>query len=1382
MKPHCNGFKRHLLCTAITLATISYNSYAAEISDNQTSSYTLSAGETLTITDIGAINVSGSTDQLAITGDQDHDGAINNDGTISASSDNDSAANEAIAIQLTRANPGDESNTSFLNTGTISAAASSDGSFNTTAYAVDFNNVDLVDTSFINTGLLSASSDSAGYARAFVVDIGDLSNTNFTNSGLISLTANSSAGSIYTRAIDIGQVLNDSSFTSGDITVSVSGETHATTYAIELEEIYGDSSLNGDITVSAQSNSGSANANLLYTEYVEGLLEHSGHSVITADGGNDALALGIESGSEILAGATVSNTGILNLSALAQNTAEVRVYQFSSVLGGEIYNSGTITGTATGASAIAEYVTQSHSGFAGDLVQQGTVELSANASGGTAEANFFDLGGALSGTISNSSTINLTASGSGDSDGYATAFETGDLSGTVTNTGTMTITAKNSAAGNNGEFEAYAFDLNGTFSGSIINSSQISISAFAENDAARAFFIDLNDSSTDNGTINNSGSINISATGSNGSEAESYGILMEEEMFEGSFINTGTFTLSAIANDRTASSSVVDAYGFSGTITNDGAITAISESTTDNSTAILFNFHDDVTGDLTNTATLTVQATSEGGLVQSYGLDADSEFAGHFNNSGNFTGLSQSVSRQANGYMISIGGNMTGTISNSGTITGQAVSESGATYQTGINLSQEFSGTIDNSGDIDVVSQSTSDSAYGYGISIDTIDAGDLINSGSVIVKASGDDGVYAYGFNLGDLIGADIASSGNIEATATATSGDSYSRGFSADSVNSFSDITIEDISASASATGNANSYAVDVDSLDGQMIINGTLNATSSGDSSSNAYGVFITSELDGTLVNNGSITATNSDESQAWALYISSGNGSVTNNGTLTGRLEIDDDVSFTNNGNINLSSTQGSTLSDFNQSSTGTLSLTLTDTGEYAQLSVNNTATLANGSTINILTTADSSITIGDRFPEIISAGSLIDSGVNLTDSSVLLDYQASIDSSSIDLTVVAGTSFSEVLSSSGRSFGEAGKFWDDILTYGTSDEELSELLSEFITYSSGDALASAIIETLPNGTQATGQTTNNVSGAISNVVSGRQGNTRGASGINTGDEIAAERNLWIKPFVSQASQDNADGAYGYQADTYGLALGADTELSPGRRIGAALFVSQSDIDINDMAQNSAVESYNLMVYGTEPVLDNKTYLDWQAGIGFHQNDSSRYISASNSTASADYDSVSAVLSASLSREYGIDEKTTITPQLKTVYQYQKSDAYEESGAGALNLSVASANSDRLIIGAAAEVERQLNRSWELQARAGVNYDLLNSSDSVTSSYAADPTLSFSTQGITPSAVSIEAGLGLNYQASDNLSLKLAYDAEASSGYDNQSLSAKLKWTF
>lgn len=1282
-------FHKTLLSTAISLIVISQASQVAAttISDAQTSRQNLTQNEDLDITSTGSVTVSNATDSVAIDGGEGYNGTITNDGTVSSSS---SSTSSTTAYGVYFNNGGSLTNDitgSLTNNGTISASNTGSNNQILSSYAIYAQYQDLNGGSLINNGSLEASTNNDANSFAYGIYASDLEDADLINSGDINVSSISSAGQAYARGIYLSGSIDAQ---SSFIPGNITLSTEGYTHADAEVINIGDSYIDLDLegTIIATAESSNGNANVDIF-YQEYLMT------------------------------TQTQNGSVTASANGSTGAEINGFEFGS-------------GTES----------------TGSFINNGNITLNTSTSTGDSEIDVFFSSSYMDGSIINNGNIDAHAFGGNAVVTYLHPNNT-DSESLISNTGSINL----SATSYTDEASAVFIYADETLAGgtSILNSGEINISSTSDTNQVSSFFIQSqNDMNAD---ISNSGTIYLKTSAQDDANAYLYLIDQEDGEVYGSVSNSGTITQTASSEDGTITNigmnlSVADDFDFS----NSGTYSLLSNSENSQINNYLIYTEDSFNGSINNTGTINLTANSTSDRNYNYGFYFDGDFNGTLNHSGT-TNIVSSSGTNSRVYWLFNSGALNGSIVNSGTVNMDLTSNSYTRAYFISATSDYLYGSITNSGSLSASVIADGD-IYIYGFDVDELEDSSITHSGQMTFTADSGDYVYLYGIKTDAIANGNIISSGSIDLFAQADSS-AYLYGLNlADTVDSDSAVVVNDITVSANVSEDGNyatSYAIKIDTLDGDLVVNGDVSANASGPIAS------------------------------AYAVRIDDGNGTFTNNGSLSGEIEVDADVDFINNGTITLASDQDAyTDGTYSQGANGVINLGL-GTMQSASLWSATTATFASGSVINF--NFDSDVSIGDNFDNVIEAVTSLDvSGATFTDNSYLLDALTTLDGDTIDISVTQGNSFSDALSGSGNALQGAGKFWDDIFTNGTSDADLNTILDNLKTYSSGEEIASAIASTLPNGAQATGETANNVSGTIGNVVSGRQSNSRGGSGVSTGDEMLAERNFWVKPFYSQAQQDNSNGAYGYKADTYGTAIGFDTDLSSEHRIGAALFFSQSDIDVNDVSQSSDVTSYNAMIYGSLPVIDENTYLDWQAGLGLHNNSSARYVTLNSSTASADYDSYSAQLSGTLSREYAINAKTTLTPHIKGSYQYQSTESYAESGAGALNLNVESSNSDRLLVGMGAQIERQISPKLVLTANAGLNYDLLGGSDAITSSYAGDSTVSFSTEGVKTDELSVEGGFGLNYQKSENFNVEIAYDFEASSGFDNQSVSAKLKWRF
>lgn len=340
----------------------------------------------------------------------------------------------------------------------------------------------------------------------------------------------------------------------------------------------------------------------------------------------------------------------------------------------------------------------------------------------------------------------------------------------------------------------------------------------------------------------------------------------------------------------------------------------------------------------------------------------------------------------------------------------------------------------------------------------------------------------------------------------------------------------------------------------------------------------------------------------------------------------------------------------------------------------------------------------------------------------------------------------------------------------------------ELISLFASANlTGDQqVSNAASQTLPLLTGGSMVAATNALSGINRVVQARIESNRG---LSSGDEFLGDKYFWMKPFGSWADQNDRNGVSGFKADTWGLALGADKTLSNTTRLGVALAYAKSNVTGNSaVAPNSAdVDIYQLIGYGSYSLNPN-TDLNFQVDVGQNKNKGQRTITFVSSVASADYDSVSAHAGVGVGRTIQLNERTQFIPSVRADYTWIKDDGYTETGAGALNLNVASRSTEELILGVDGKIVHNLNDRTALNGTLGVGYDTINNQASITATFAGAPGASFVTYGIDPSPWVGHAGLGLTHTMVNGAEVTARYDAEFRQDFLNQTASVKVRWAF
>ncbi|RXK10519.1 autotransporter outer membrane beta-barrel domain-containing protein [Halarcobacter bivalviorum] len=353
----------------------------------------------------------------------------------------------------------------------------------------------------------------------------------------------------------------------------------------------------------------------------------------------------------------------------------------------------------------------------------------------------------------------------------------------------------------------------------------------------------------------------------------------------------------------------------------------------------------------------------------------------------------------------------------------------------------------------------------------------------------------------------------------------------------------------------------------------------------------------------------------------------------------------------------------------------------------------------------------------------------------------------------------------------------------VLDSSSGNARMQNVIIAINNLSSDSAVAKAVESTTPQTTTSSFTAANQISNNVSNIVSQRQNVNLNGAGLNSGDSMLSEKNIWIKPYGSRGSQDDKDGINGFDIDTYGIGFGFDGEYAENKQIGFGFFYTNADVEVNNVSQTSDIDVYSLIVYGNTPIFDNKTNLLYQVGYSWQDTSSNRGIEFMGTSAKADYTSNVASIDLRLLRDYRVNEKLLLQPLVSTTYRHFESPNYSESGADALNLEVDKFTANELILGIGALGFYKLNENSNLFGNINIGYDLKDDNNIVSSSYQGASGLSFETEGIDNGRFSYDLGIGYENNINDLTNINFSYNFQGEgSDYTNHVISAKYTYKF
>lgn len=330
--------------------------------------------------------------------------------------------------------------------------------------------------------------------------------------------------------------------------------------------------------------------------------------------------------------------------------------------------------------------------------------------------------------------------------------------------------------------------------------------------------------------------------------------------------------------------------------------------------------------------------------------------------------------------------------------------------------------------------------------------------------------------------------------------------------------------------------------------------------------------------------------------------------------------------------------------------------------------------------------------------------------------------------------------------------------------------------------SGKPLSTALSQTTPVLVGAASQATYNMQRGLQQTALARLDNIRGTP---SGENFAATASghAWIKPFGNWTSQNNLNDVSGYSGRNSGIAIGTDKILSEQTSLGVVAAFSNALLNTKSdgAPTNLGVTSYQIGSYGAH-ALSDKLDLDYQLNFALNNNRSNRSIDFMGTSAQATYNSYTYHAGLGLKSSVPISRSTYVIPALRLDYAAVNANAYNENGAGPLNLNVSSQTYQELMMTADLRADTMLTDQLKLSINGGIGYNALNNQTQITASFMGGGE-SFVTQGIYVSPWMYHAGIGLVTYKDKSMEIGLRYDVQATpSGYLNQMASLKLKYAY
>lgn len=296
-----------------------------------------------------------------------------------------------------------------------------------------------------------------------------------------------------------------------------------------------------------------------------------------------------------------------------------------------------------------------------------------------------------------------------------------------------------------------------------------------------------------------------------------------------------------------------------------------------------------------------------------------------------------------------------------------------------------------------------------------------------------------------------------------------------------------------------------------------------------------------------------------------------------------------------------------------------------------------------------------------------------------------------------------------------------------------------------------------------------------------------------SGVGLGSEL--RWGVWVQPYGVKAHRRGDAAGDRYDTTIGGVTGGLDYRLSgdgvtEGLVVGASLGYARSDTGYRELTDETKSRSYQAGVYGGW--WQGPWSADAGLGLALNRYESRRDLNFGTTLASAEGDHDGREYSAYLEGRYTLDlavggpGRLELVPMAGLQALRLETDGYTETGAGPLNLSVASdrVTSLRSSLGLSVAYPLSLTDGTVLrpEARARWSHEFGDTDTVVDASFAAAPGPSFRIGSGELGRDAALLGLGLEAQLSPQVSLSAAWDGQFQDGYSAQAVTGRIRVAF
>ena len=391
------------------------------------------------------------------------------------------------------------------------------------------------------------------------------------------------------------------------------------------------------------------------------------------------------------------------------------------------------------------------------------------------------------------------------------------------------------------------------------------------------------------------------------------------------------------------------------------------------------------------------------------------------------------------------------------------------------------------------------------------------------------------------------------------------------------------------------------------------------------------------------------------------------------------------------------------------------------------------------------------------------------------------YKITRDTEDAHKFTVEKKSTSEIATSTGANTNQASTI--TAITAGTSENDTFNAIADAISTklqssdkndvkAAIDATTALAPEVAPMVQKTQTETANQVFGAVSTRLTGGSVST-GGEGMSSGDNIFERAAMWVQGLFNHSKLDDTSKAYGFDADSSGVAMGAEKYVTEDTKIGLGYAYTNTDID--GFMRSTDVDTHTAFVYGEYK--PSNWYVNGIMSYGWSDYEESKNVSGIG--VKADYDAETFGLQAMTGYDMQV-KGFGLTPEVGLRYVHISQDGYTDSA----DQKVSGNDSDILtgVIGA------KVSKTWTLkngmnikpEARIAATYDLMN--DDVNSVVTLANGSAYAVEGDALDRFGMEFGAGVTTEVNDNVEFALGYEGKFREDYQDHTGLVNLKYKF